>query len=202
MTDHDVRELVPARSGRAARLKQGDSIRVINTHGNQVVDIWAFNADDMGEYMSMEHVRAAIDRIVPKPGDALVTNQRRPILTFLEDSSPGVHDTLIAPCDIYRYRGLGVTAYHDSCADNLGKALAAIGLEAPEIPASWNLWMNIPVDAEGRLQWLPPVSHAGDHVTLRAEMDCVFVMSACPQDIIAINANNPVEAHYQILPAA
>lgn len=191
-------QLLPPREGRAVRLKAGQCIKVINTHGHQVVDIWAFNADDMTEFMSMEHVRAAIDRIVPRPGDPLVTNRRRPILTLLEDSSPGVHDTLIAPCDIYRYRGLGVTGPHNSCADNLVAALAALDLTPPEIPGSWNLWMNIPVAADGSIQWLPPVSAAGDQVVLLAEMDCVFVMSACPQDIIAINANNPVEAHFEI----
>ena len=54
-------------------------------------------------------------------GDVLVTNKRRPILTFIEDTSPGVHDTCMSACDIYRYRGLGVTGHHDSCTDNLFK---------------------------------------------------------------------------------
>ena len=48
----------------------------------------------------------------------LVTNKRRPILTVVEDTC-GVHDTLMSACDIYRYQGLGVTEYHDSCTDNL-----------------------------------------------------------------------------------
>ena len=84
---------IPARKGRAVALKAGQSIRIVNTHGHQVVDTWAFNANDLGEFLSMEHMRAAIDRIRPKPGDALVTNKRRPILTLVEDTSPGVHDT-------------------------------------------------------------------------------------------------------------
>jgi uncharacterized protein YcgI (DUF1989 family) len=28
-----------------------------------------------------------------------VTNRRRPILTLVEDTSGGAHDTLMAPCD-------------------------------------------------------------------------------------------------------
>ena len=39
----------------------------------------------------------------------------------------------------------------------------------------------------------------GDHVIFRAEMDCICVMSACPQDILPINAGNPVEAHFEVL---
>lgn len=157
-----------------------------------------FNAEDMSEFLSMEHARAFIDRIIPQPGDALVTNQRRPIGTLVADTSPGIHDTLIAACDLYRYTNLGVEGYHDSCADNLRLALNAIGLRSREVPQPFNLWMNIPVGADHGIQWLPPVSKAGDHVDIQASMDCVVVMSACPQDIIAINALNPVEVHFSV----
>ncbi len=191
---------VPARHGRAVRLRRGQRIRIVNTHGTQVCDAWAFNAADLSEFMSMEHARAWIDRITPRAGDALVTNRRRPILTLLADTSPGIHDTLIAACDIHRYRTLGVTGYHDNCADNLRLALAAIGLRSGEVPSPLNLWMNIPVDAERSIRWLPTVSAAGDHVDLRAEMDCVVVMSACPQDIIAINGHQPRSVGFVVDP--
>jgi hypothetical protein len=51
------------------------------------------------------------------------------------------------------------------------------------------------------LEWLAPVSRAGDYVVLRAELDCVVAMSACPQDMVPINglAMTPTEAHYQVL---
>jgi uncharacterized protein YcgI (DUF1989 family) len=37
-------------------------------------------------------------------------------------------------------------------------------------------------------------------VTLRAELDCIVAMSACPQDILPINGTTgkPTEAHYEI----
>ena len=35
---------IPARQGRAIRLVTGQSIRLINTHGTQVCDTWAFSA--------------------------------------------------------------------------------------------------------------------------------------------------------------
>jgi uncharacterized protein YcgI (DUF1989 family) len=190
---------LPARRGRAARLAKGQSIKIINTHGHQVVDTWAFNAADLKEFMSMEHVRAYIDRIRPVKGDPLASNKRRPILTLVEDTSPGVHDTLIAACDIYRYQNLGCKDYHDNCTDNLAEGLGLLGLTPPETPSPLNLWMNIPVVAGGGIQWLEPVSKPGDFVVLRAEMDCIVAMSACPQDMIPINAGKPVECHYQIL---
>jgi uncharacterized protein YcgI (DUF1989 family) len=193
-------ERIPPRSGRAVRLKAGQSIRIVNTHGHQVVDTWAFADPDLGEFLSMEHMRAFIDRLVPRVGDRLVTNRRRPILTLFEDTSPGIHDTIIAACDIYRYQGLGVAHYHDNCADNLRSGLAALGLTPPETPSPLNLWMNIPVAADGSIDWLEPASKPGDYVVLRAEMDCVMAFSACPQDIIRINAGAPTEAHFEVLP--
>jgi len=192
---------IPARRGKAARLKQGQTVRVINTHGQQVVDTWAFRADDICEFMSMEHSRVAIGRIIPAVGDSLVTNHRRPILTLVEDNSGGIHDTLFAACDRYRYELLGVAGYHDSCTDNLAAALAELGLAPPETPAPLNLFMNIPVIDGNRVEIRPPVSTPGSHVGLRAEADCIVAFSACPQDVVPINglALSPTAAHFEIL---
>ena len=95
-SDFTSRITIPARRGKAAYLKQGKHIRVINTHGQQVIDTWAFNREDLSECMSMEHSRTALGRIMAHVGDVFVTSQRRPILRLVEDTSPGVHDTLLA----------------------------------------------------------------------------------------------------------
>jgi len=199
----DASELftVAARRGRAARLHQGQAIKIINTHGQQVVDFWAFNTADLGEFLSMEHLRASIEGIFPHTGDDLVTNQRRAILHFAEDTTPGIHDTLMAACDEYRYQLLGCTGYHDNCTDNLFAAMTELDLTPPECPSPLNLFMNIPVGPDGRTQWGSPLSKPGDHVVLRAAMDCVAVLSTCPQDVLPVNgvACTPTEVHYQIL---
>ena len=140
---------IPARRGKAAFAAKGQIIKVINTHGEQVVDTWAFNRADLTEFMSMEHSRAGMLKLIPKVGDALLTNHRRPILTVLEDTSGGIHDTVMAACDIYRYQGLGVADYHDNCTDNLAQSMRDIGLTPPETPSPLNLFMNIPWTIEG-----------------------------------------------------
>ena len=96
-------QTIPARRGKAVRVNKGQSVKVINTHGNQVVDFWAFNAGDLREYLGMEHCRAFWTRLFPVEGDKMVTNRRRPILTMTKDASPGRHDTVIPPCDKERY---------------------------------------------------------------------------------------------------
>ena len=192
---------IPARRGKAAFVARGQTVRVVNTHGQQVVDTWAFRRDNLNEFMSMEHSRTSLGRIMPVVGQSMVTNRRRPILTLAEDTSGGIHDTLLAACDRYRYELLGCEEYHDNCTDNLAAALAELGLTPPETPSPWNLFMNIPVGPDGSVTFEPPVSRPGDHVSLRAEMDCVVAFSACPQDVVPINGVDctPTEAHFQVI---
>lgn len=178
---------VAARCGRAVRLEAGERLTVVNPSGTQVCDFWAFAADDLREFLSMEHLRPSLGRTIPKAGDALVTNRREALLVLEGDTSPGVHDTVIAACDAARYRQLGAVGYHDNCTDNLRMALLAIGARAPEIPAPLNLWMNVPVASDSSFQWLPPVAKPGDTVTFRAARGCIAVMSACPQDMLPVN---------------
>lgn len=194
-------QLIPARKGAAHRMKKGQRLRVTNTHGSQVVDFWAFNDPDLGECMSMEHTRASILRLIPKVGDVMLTNKRRPILTMVADTSPGVHDTLIASCDVYRYQQLGCTTYHDNCTDNLGNALQAMGLKRVVHPSPFNLFMNIPVADGMALSFDPPVGKPGDYAEFRAEMDCVVAFSACPQDMLPINGRDCVihDAHFSVV---
>ncbi len=191
---------IPAREGRAVRVRQGQTLSIVNPHGTQVCDFWAFSMNDLREFLSMPHLHGVRSGIYPRAGDSLVSNRRRPLLTFVSDTSPGMHDTVIAACDIYRYRQLGVTGYHDNCTDNLRMALLAIGLRAPEIPAPFNVWMNTPVIEGGSIDWLPPVSKRGDRVSFRAEQDLIAVMSACPQDMVPINGadNTPRDLEFVV----
>lgn len=192
---------IPARRGMAAFLDKGQRLEVVNTHGEQVVDTWAFVRHDLNEFLSMEHTRATLTKILPQVGDKLYTNRRRPILTFVEDSSAGVHDTLMAACDDYRYGLLGCTEYHDNCTDNLHAALQALGLRTAETPSPFNLWMNIPWTQDGGLSFDAPKSKPGDTVVFEAEIDCVMAFSACPQDILPINGvgREPTEAHFKVI---
>jgi hypothetical protein len=182
---------VPAREGRGVRVAAGQRVRVIDVEGGQVADTFAFRADDVTEYHSAEHTRVYVNRLFPRPGEHFVTNHRRPILLLESDDTPGIHDMLCAACDPERYTGLGVEGWHASCQENLQKAMAELGFDRVEVPQPINLFMNIPVLEQGAIGWEPALTKAGDSVTLRAEMDCYVVVSACPQDIVVINNKAP-----------
>ena len=191
---------IPARRGKAAWAAKGQTVRVVNTHGAQVVDTWAFNPEDMDECMSMEATRATVLKMHLGVGDAFYSNNRRAMMTILKDTSPGVHDTLMAACDNYRYGLLGCTEYLDNCTDNLHAALDALGVKAPKTPSPLNLFMNIPWTAQGSLSFEAPLTKPGNFIAMRAEMDLIVAFSACPQDILPINGElrEPVEAHFEI----
>lgn len=194
-----LRVTIPARHARAAFVSKGAKIKVINTHGTQVVDCWAFNAANTTEFMSMEHCRVSFERYRPKRGDVMVTNQRRPVLKIMEDTAGGAHDTLLAACDRYRYEQLGHKGYHRNCTDNLWEAMISTGYKITETPSPFNLWQNTPVESDGTIKPNPPQYRKGDYIVMRAEMNLVICLSACPQDITSINGNKPRTAHFEIL---
>ena len=183
--------VVPAKTGRAFKLAAGQRIRVINTHGSQVVDTWALDADDLSQYLSMEQTRRMLFKLGPGQGDTLYSNRRNDMLVLEEDTAGVPHDTLIAACDEWVYEKYGFPPGHATCQDNFREALTSIGIEPPAIvPNPLNLWMNVPVTDGGDIALEAPLSRPGDHVTLRALVDVAVVFSACPADVLKVNGED------------
>jgi uncharacterized protein YcgI (DUF1989 family) len=130
-----------------------------------------------------------------------VTNRRRPILTFLDDASPGKHDMLMAACDPTRYQLLGVEGWHASCQENLQRVMAGFGHDRVEVPQPINIFMEVPIGADGILDWATGSTKPGDSVTLRTELDCYVVLTACAQDILPVNDRNPTSLAIDVLDA-
>lgn len=178
---------IPGAQAKAFILNRDDRIKIINLEGSQVVDAWAFSTDSIDEFLSTEHTRSCLEKLIPSVGDALYSNRRRPILSVLEDTSPGIHDLLLSACDVDRYKLLGVDGYHRNCADNLVEAMAELDLIPPEIPSPFNIFENVSIGENGELSIQPPLVKAGESITLLAEIDIVLVLSCCPMDIVQTN---------------
>ena len=186
--------------GIALRLPRGQSVEIVNTYGTQCFDTWALNAADLSEVMSMEHTRSRLSRVVPRVGDMFFTGRRRPILCLVEDTSPGIHDTLLCACSPEIYRELGCAEGHRSCETNFHEALAGIGLSLGWTPPPFNMFMNTAIGSGGEVIRDVPCSRPGDRVALRAKMDAIVVFSSCPQDVTLINGpdRTPRDAEYRI----
>ena len=125
-----------ASHGKGFRVDRGASVKVVNTHGSQVVDTWAFILSEPRQYSSMDHTRSVNSNIFANRGTMIVSDCRKPMLLLSEDSSPGRHDTLLCPCNSAVYRDLECLGYHRSCSDNLHEALLEFEVSLPFTPAS------------------------------------------------------------------
>ena len=196
----NVRETheVPARSGRGFIVSAGDLIRITDLKGSQPVDFWAFNKENHLEFLSCEHTKPSIEKLFPHLGDSARTNRRRKIVTVVEDNSPGQHDMQYAACDPTRYAELGVEGDHESCQDNLHGVLGEFGIKLDFTPQPWNLFTNFFINPDGTFTIKAPESEPGDNIVLRAEMDALVVVSACPQDQNLTCGGNPTEIRVEV----
>jgi Domain of unknown function (DUF1989) len=178
------------------------------------------------EYLSLPHTRASSYKLVPEVDDTLLTNLRNPIITLVEDSTPGAHDTLTAACDANLYTALGVDkpAEHGSCAENLVLALKELnenaGLKGTKAvgadisvniaPTPLHLFMAAPIalpsaaqtsgsGAKGaKLAVEEPQGKKRGFVRFRAERDVVVVFSACPMDVGPQNGGRCMAANFMV----
>jgi len=171
---------IPPRSGTAFRLREGARLSVIDPRGRQVSDLVAFCAADPREALSNGRTFDYEETLRLTTGNRLWSNRSRPLLQ-IEADSVGRHDFLLTPCSEATFRHFYPDQpVHRGCMGNLVEALAPFGIAEDHIPTAFNLFMNVPVDGEsGRLQVLPPLSTAGDRVTLRALTDLVIGLTAC-----------------------
>lgn len=184
-----AKEIIKIEGGDWANMQvsKGEHIRVTAIEGPQVADLWAFDPNDTTIFLSAEHTRSTLEKLMPAVGDALYSNRRHAMLTVVEDTSPGRHDFLMSACDPRRYEILGHQGYHKSCAENLCKAMDDAGVIAHELPSPFNTFQNVEVMPDSTIAIVPPKVKAGEYIEMRAEADLLIVISACPMDIAKTN---------------
>jgi len=173
------RQFIAAGGGAGLRLGRGQLLRIIDPEGGQSGDLMAFSADGR-ERLSNGRTFDYDGKIYLSTGDVLWSDRSNPMLTIVADDV-GRHDFLYASCTIEMYRKqYAVTGYHPNCHDNLIAALRELGVDGSPLPTAFNFFMVANVAADGSLAFEPPRSRAGDSVVVRAEMDLVIALSACP----------------------
>jgi len=176
---------IPAGTAKAVTLSQGQTLRIINLEGKQVADFIAYNAGDLREALSTMHTLVSLGRLFPTVGDRLRSNRRRPIAEIVRDDT-GRHDMLIAACDPWRYEyDFNVTG-HRSCSDNYLEALADWHIERHQLPHPVNFFQNMAYP-DGRVRFGESLAKPADTVELRALIDLVAAVSACPMDLNPIS---------------
>jgi len=87
---------------------------------------------------------------------------------------------------------------HRSCQSNLDEALMEFGLNGEDIGDVFNVFMNVEISQDGCFVIKPPTAEKGDYIEMRAEMDCIVAVSACPSDKTATNDYKPKSLRVQI----
>ena len=172
--------IIPERSGTAFALRAGETLTVTDPRGEQVADLLAFNADDIGEVISSGRSLDYAETIYLTTGHTLYSNRSDPMLEIVADTV-GRHDFLLTPCsyDTFHHFYPQLDA-HRGCFGNLSAALEPYGITADQIPTAFNCFMNVSIDAEtGKLRVLPPISKAGDRIMFRACSNLIIGLTAC-----------------------
>ena len=181
-----LRITVPAREGRSFRLSAGQSLTVVDVEGSQIGDLVLFSATDIHERLSTSCTRSRCGRLEVLEGDQLFSTKGRPMVTIVEDRV-GAHDIVSHPCDKSRYELDFHVIGHASCTDNLLGSLEPFGIQDWWLPDPFNVFMNTVFLDDGRYFTEPAVSKPGDRIVMRAEIDLIGAISACPQDLYPAN---------------
>jgi uncharacterized protein len=191
-----VEQVVPPKDGLAIEVRQGQHLRVIDLEGQQVVDMVAFNLEDLREKSSTSYTRnryfpderpeSYFPRDTVTTGDWVMSNLCRPLMTIVEETPrvKGVHGLHHRMCNRFFYKVFGGID-RDGCYEILVRAVEPYGLVAADIPDSIDLFMNYPHDCGvGHYTIQEPITQPGDYVEFRAEMDVLVAMSNCPEDTL------------------
>lgn len=174
-----MKQRIAPRSGIALTLIEGDCLTVTDPEGGQVSDLLAFDRADPREVISNGRTFDLEQTIRLTTGNRLWSNRSRPMLEIVGDTAPD-HDFLLTPCSEDTFRHFYPDRpLHRGCFGNLAAALRPYGIGPDAIPTAFNIFMNVPVGPDGRLEVLPPRTRAGDRIRLRALRPLIVGITAC-----------------------
>jgi uncharacterized protein len=196
---HDI----PAERPWSRILERGQTLRIIDSEGQQAVDALLYSVDDPSErYSSQDTLRAQGSAYI-ELGTALVSNRGRVMARITADSC-GRHDTSAGccSCESNAVRFGEQTKYQHACRENFILELSRYGLTKRDIVANLNFFMNVPIDVKGNFTVADGISAPGNYVDITADMDVIFVISNCPQVNNPCNGFDPTSIRVVIWDAA
>lgn len=203
--------ILPKEKGVAFEVERGQILRILQHEGPQVIDFLAYCKDDLKERFCAGRTRAQVG-VHPQKGDTLwsIAPYERIMFTILEDtvqherSDEGAegHDLLYSCCSRSVYIPYNMPD-HPNCHENIAKAIEPYGLTPADVHDPFNLFMKTGIRDDGKMFFEAPDSVQGDYVDMRAEMDCIVALSACPSgDIQVTNAGRNKAVKVEIYASA
>ncbi|MDB5586045.1 MAG: urea carboxylase-associated protein [Devosia sp.] len=184
--------LIPAEKPWSGIVRKGQTIRIIDSEGQQAVDTLFYKADDFSERYSGQDTLRVQGNAYVGIGTKIMSNEGNVMLTVTADSC-GRHDTSAGACscESNTVRFGHDTKYLHACRDNFVLEVTKHGMSKRDIVPNINFFMNVPIQPSGQMTIVDGLSAPGDHVELVAEMDVLCVISNCPQVNNPCNGFNP-----------
>lgn len=184
--------VIPAGHGRAFVVPRGAVLRIHLVEDRQVGDCCFFNAQDHREVFHVGQSWALNVMLGTGNAKSFQHFYSKPprenvMLTVLEDTVRNHWGNMGGRCSRRLYALTAGEGMHRSCQENLTEALAPFGLSGDDIIDIFNVFMNVDMQPDGSFTILPPTANKGDYIDLRAEMDVLAAVSACPSDRRATN---------------
>ncbi|KAL9625550.1 MAG: hypothetical protein Q9160_000263 [Pyrenula sp. 1 TL-2023] len=170
--------VVAASHGYAFEVKAGSHFRIVDLHGQQVVDFAAWVLPSREERLSMSYTRYHLSGATPAVGESLMTNKDDPLFRIVEDTCK-THDMTFMSCFPEMYKEAGQSG-HRSCAANIAEVMAPYGMKSYlEVTDPFNIFQNTP------MYTLKPLncSRKGDYIEFEALKNAVCAASCCPYDL-------------------
>jgi len=188
--------VIPAREGRAVEVMKGQILRIHLVEDKQVGDCAFFNLHDHREAFHVGQSWALNVMLGHGNGKRFRYFYSKPprenvMLTVVADTVGNHWSNMGGRCSKRLLELRDGDTDHRSCQENLTEALAPYGIAGDDIIDIFNVFMNVHVDPDGSFEISPPTAMKGDHIELRAEMDVLAAISACPADRNATNDGRP-----------
>jgi urea carboxylase-associated protein 1 len=189
------RQAIPAGDYWIGVVAAGRRFRIVDVEGNQSADTLFFSAANPADRYSAADTIRAQGNVYLTTGSKLLAISGN-VLAHIAADTVGRHDTLGGACaaesNTVRY-ALDKQTMH-SCRDSYLLAVAEnerFGLSKRDLTHNINFFMNVPVTADGGLQFADGLSGPGHYVELQAAVDIIVLISNCPQLNNPCNAYNP-----------
>ncbi|UJW85348.1 urea amidolyase associated protein UAAP2 [Devosia sp. SL43] len=187
-----MEHFIPAEKPWSGIVRKGQTIRIIDSEGQQAIDTLFYKADDYSERYSGQDTLRVNGNAYVGLGTKIVSNEGNVMLTVTADSC-GRHDTSAGACscESNTVRFGHDTKYLHACRDNFVLEVTKHGMSKRDIVPNINFFMNVPIEPSGQMTIVDGLSAPGDHVEMVAEMDVLCVISNCPQVNNPCNGFNP-----------
>ncbi len=182
---------IPARKPWSHVVRKGQTLRIIDSYGQQAVDTLFYRADDFAERYSAHDTLREQGSAYIVEGARLMSNEGR-VMARIVANTGGAHDTSAGACscESNTVRFGHHVKYQHACRENFVLEVTKHGMSKRDIVPNINFFMNVPVEPDGNLAIVDGESKPGDYVELVAEMDILCVISNCPQ------INNPCNGFF------